>query len=137
MLPPLSNIKPSLVGSYLWAPMKGARISRNMEIMKTEQIKNFIIKNSKRLGNALLEQALLLLTLWQDPAISKKTKTMIAAALVYLISPFDAIPDFLVPFGFTDDATVIATLLAALNLVVKPEHRAAAKAKAKELLEKV
>lgn len=102
--------------------------------MKPEHVKNFIIKNSRRLGQVLLEQSLLLLALWQDPEISKKTKTMIAAALVYLISPLDAIPDFLAPFGFTDDATVIAALLGTLKLIIKPEHRAAAKAKAKKIL---
>jgi len=105
--------------------------------MNKEQINQFISKNAKRLGQVLIEQALLLLALWQDPTISKKVKTMIAAALLYLISPFDAIPDFFVPLGFTDDATVIAGLISTLNLVIKPEHRAAAKAKAKEFFKTV
>ena len=31
----------------------------------------------------------------------------IIGALVYLVSPLDIIPDFLVPFGFTDDISVV------------------------------
>jgi uncharacterized membrane protein YkvA (DUF1232 family) len=32
----------------------------------------------------------------------------LAAAALYVVSPFDLVPDFLVPFGFTDDALVLA-----------------------------
>lgn len=32
----------------------------------------------------------------------------IAAAVVYVVTPFDLIPDFLVPVGFTDDILAIA-----------------------------
>jgi uncharacterized membrane protein YkvA (DUF1232 family) len=32
----------------------------------------------------------------------------LAAAVVYVISPFDLIPDFLVPIGWTDDLLVVA-----------------------------
>lgn len=31
----------------------------------------------------------------------------IIGALVYLVSPMDLIPDFMIPFGFTDDVSVI------------------------------
>ena len=32
----------------------------------------------------------------------------LAGAALYVVSPFDLIPDFLVPLGFTDDALVLA-----------------------------
>jgi uncharacterized membrane protein YkvA (DUF1232 family) len=32
----------------------------------------------------------------------------LAAAALYVVSPFDLVPDFLVPLGFTDDALVLA-----------------------------
>ncbi len=32
----------------------------------------------------------------------------VAAAVAYVVSPFDLIPDFLVPIGFTDDLLVVA-----------------------------
>jgi uncharacterized membrane protein YkvA (DUF1232 family) len=32
----------------------------------------------------------------------------LAAAVVYVVSPFDLVPDFLVPLGWTDDVLVVA-----------------------------
>ncbi len=37
-----------------------------------------------------------------------KAVAAIAAAVVYVVSPFDLIPDFLGPLGLTDDALVLA-----------------------------
>lgn len=37
-----------------------------------------------------------------------KAVAAIAAAVVYVLSPFDLIPDFLVPIGWTDDLLVVA-----------------------------
>jgi uncharacterized membrane protein YkvA (DUF1232 family) len=42
--------------------------------------------------------------------------------LGYFIVPFDAIPDILVPLGFTDDAAVIAAVLTLIRLLIKEEH---------------
>jgi uncharacterized membrane protein YkvA (DUF1232 family) len=43
--------------------------------------------------------------------VSKKTILLSIAALLYFISPLDAIPDFLGAVGFTDDAAVILFVL--------------------------
>ena len=45
------------------------------------------------------------------------TRTIVLAlgALAYFVSPIDAIPDFLFPFGFTDDVTVIGLVVASLS----------------------
>jgi uncharacterized membrane protein YkvA (DUF1232 family) len=37
-----------------------------------------------------------------------KAVAAVAAAVVYVVSPFDLIPDFLVPIGWTDDLLVVA-----------------------------
>jgi len=37
-----------------------------------------------------------------------KAVAAVAAAVIYVVSPFDLIPDFLVPIGWTDDLLVIA-----------------------------
>ena len=37
-----------------------------------------------------------------------KAIAALAAAALYVVSPFDLIPDFLGPLGFTDDALVLA-----------------------------
>ncbi len=49
-------------------------------------------------------------------------KGLIAAALAYLLSPADAMPDVIVGIGFTDDASVIATTLATVRAHVTNEH---------------
>ena len=40
-----------------------------------------------------------------------KRSILIVAALIYLVSPLDLIPDFLLPFGFLDDAVVLLMLI--------------------------
>jgi uncharacterized membrane protein YkvA (DUF1232 family) len=37
-----------------------------------------------------------------------KAVAAVAAAVIYVVSPFDLIPDFLGPIGFTDDVLVLA-----------------------------
>jgi uncharacterized membrane protein YkvA (DUF1232 family) len=45
--------------------------------------------------------------------VSKKSLIVLVGALVYLLMPFDAIPDFIPALGLTDDVTVIAMALTA------------------------
>jgi uncharacterized membrane protein YkvA (DUF1232 family) len=44
-----------------------------------------------------------------------KAIAMIVAGLLYFLSPFDLIPDFLGPIGFTDDAVVLAFVFKSLR----------------------
>jgi uncharacterized membrane protein YkvA (DUF1232 family) len=53
---------------------------------------------------------------------------MLFGALAYFVMPFDAIPDFLIGLGYTDD---LAVLLAAYTLCkthITDDHRAKARA---------
>ena len=57
-----------------------------------------------------LAQFLALLKAWlagDYREVSKKTVVVIAAAVLYFVVPFDAIPDFLFGWGLLDDAAVI------------------------------
>ena len=54
-------------------------------------------------------------------------KGMMLAALAYFVRPIDAIPDFIVGLGYTDDAAVFAALLAVLGRNLKPKHKEAAR----------
>jgi uncharacterized membrane protein YkvA (DUF1232 family) len=70
------------------------------------------------------------LSLWwcaKDPATPTAAKGMMFAALAYFVLPTDAIPDVLPAIGFTDDAAVIAALIAILGKNIKPRHKDEAK----------
>jgi len=49
---------------------------------------------------------------FKSPEIPIEIKVMIIGALVYLVSPFDIVPDFLLPSGLLDDAAVITFVYA-------------------------
>lgn len=70
------------------------------------------------------------LSVWycvQDARTPAAAKGMMLAALAYFVLPTDAIPDFIVGFGYTDDAAVFAAMLALVGRHVRPEHRDAAR----------
>ena len=50
------------------------------------------------------------------------------AALAYFVLPTDAIPDMVAGIGFTDDAAVLAAVVALLGRNLKPRHKDAARA---------
>jgi Uncharacterized conserved protein len=71
-----------------------------------------------------------LLSVWfaaRDPETPAAAKGIMFGALAYFVLPTDAIPDVFAGIGFTDDAAVIAALLATLGAHVKRRHREAAK----------
>jgi uncharacterized membrane protein YkvA (DUF1232 family) len=71
------------------------------------------------------------LSLWwcaRDPTTPTAAKGMMFAALAYFVLPTDAIPDVLPAIGFTDDAAVIAALIAIVGKNLKPRHKDSAKA---------
>jgi uncharacterized membrane protein YkvA (DUF1232 family) len=63
-----------------------------------------------------------------DPETPASAKALVMAGLAYFVLPTDVIPDFIAVIGYTDDAAVIATVLALVGRHVKPRHRDAAKA---------
>ncbi len=55
-----------------------------------------------------------------------RVRTMLFGALAYFIVPMDAIPDMIAGLGFTDDAAVLAAVIALVSRHIQPRHRAAA-----------
>jgi len=55
-----------------------------------------------------------------------RVRGLLLGALTYFIMPLDMIPDFIAGLGFSDDATVLATVLALVVNHIKPHHRARA-----------
>ncbi len=67
---------------------------------------------------------LALVNYMRDPVVSWYRKAIVAAGLIYFISPIDAIPD-LTPFvGYLDDLGVIAALMKYLGHELTPYYQA-------------
>lgn len=58
-----------------------------------------------------------------DRKVPLKIKGSIIASLAYLVLPMDAVPDFLVALGFTDDVAVMTALYSLVSNHITDEHR--------------
>lgn len=66
------------------------------------------------------------LSLWKivkSDRVSLQQKAMAVGALVYLVSPIDAIPDAIVGLGLTDDVAVITYVVSQLASVIKDMNK--------------
>lgn len=63
----------------------------------------------------------------RDPETPTTAKGIMLGALAYFVLPIDAIPDILAGVGFTDDAAVIAAVIATLSSNIRPRHTQAAR----------
>ena len=70
-----------------------------------------ISKIAKRAGSKLVYAALILYYTLQSESVSLRDKTMILAALGYLISPLDVMPDAIPIAGLSDDLGVLLYVL--------------------------
>jgi uncharacterized membrane protein YkvA (DUF1232 family) len=68
--------------------------------------------------------------LWRalrDPTSTWVTKGIIAAVLLYIVSPIDAIPDELPLIGVVDDAMIVEATMKAIAASIHPRHYREAK----------
>lgn len=79
-----------------------------------------------RASSRLIHQALILYCVLTDRSTPAWVRALIVATLVYLINPFDAVPDALPGIGLADDAAAIALLLQRLAAYVSPAIEARA-----------
>lgn len=63
----------------------------------------------------------------RDPDTPFRVKAVLLAALAYFIVPTDLVPDFLVSFGFTDDAAVLYVAVTSVAAHINDRHREAAR----------
>lgn len=92
--------------------------------------KSFWQKVKSVVMKAGVEVIKLVLTLYycmRDDDTPQWARGIIIGALIYFVSPVDAVPDFL-PGGYVDDLAVLGAAAATVVAHIKPEHRAAAQA---------
>ncbi|PZO02872.1 MAG: DUF1232 domain-containing protein [Alphaproteobacteria bacterium] len=66
------------------------------------------------------------LSVWfaaRDPETPMAAKGLMLGGLAYFVLPIDAIPDIFAGIGFTDDAAVIAALIATLGANIRSRHK--------------
>lgn len=89
--------------------------------------------NVSSIGMSLIYKAFQLYYVAQSDACPMKVKAGIIAALGYLISPIDLIPDLMPVVGYSDDAAAIAFALAAAQAYITPEIKRQAKDRMREI----
>jgi uncharacterized membrane protein YkvA (DUF1232 family) len=85
-------------------------------------------------GRQVLSPAMLLFYVLKRPDTPAWAKAIVVGALVYFISPFDAIPDVIPVVGYTDDLGVMAGALATVAAFIDEAVKAAADRKLQEWL---
>ena len=89
--------------------------------------------NVTAIGLTLIYKALQLYYVAQSPNCPTKVKAGIYAALGYLISPIDLIPDFTPVVGYADDATAVGMALLLAQMYITEDIKAQARGKIKDL----
>ena len=72
---------------------------------------------ARRAGRHFVEVCLLLYYATQSPRLQVWEKLLIYSALLYFVTPMDAIPDIL-PLGLTDDFTILSATLARVSNLI-------------------
>lgn len=86
-----------------------------------------------RAGRSIIRKALILYYAAQEPDTPAWAKSTIYSALVYLISPVDAIPDITPGIGYSDDMSVLAAALLTVAAYITDDVRKKAEDKLNSL----
>ena len=95
-----------------------------------------LLKYAKVIGVNLVYKALQLYFVLQKPELSAADKAIVFAALGYLISPLDFLPDPTPGVGSTDDALAVALAFAKVFMYIDDEVRTLAKQKLDDIFGK-
>lgn len=77
---------------------------------------------AKKAGREIIKLVLVLFYCLLDDDTPAWARATIIGALVYFISPIDAVPDFL-PAGYVDDLAVLGAAAGVVAAHIKSEHR--------------
>lgn len=95
-----------------------------------------LLKYAKVIGVNLVYKALQLYFVLQKSELSAADKAIVFAALGYLISPLDFLPDPTPGVGYTDDALAVALAFAKVFMYIDDEVRMLAKQKLDDIFGK-
>lgn len=91
-----------------------------------------LARQASRAGREVVERALQLHYAAQRPDTPAWARRTAYGALAYFILPTDAVPDFLVGVGYTDDLAALTTAVATLAAYIDDEVRAKARLRMRE-----
>ncbi|MBR3723226.1 MAG: DUF1232 domain-containing protein [Selenomonadaceae bacterium] len=114
--------------------LQNVEIEKYAEDYSEDGLWKKIKENVKSIGVTLIYKALQLFYVAQSPNCPMKVKAGIYAALGYLISPIDLIPDFTPIVGYADDATAIGFALLLAQMYITDEIKEKARNKIHDLL---
>lgn len=98
-----------------------------------EKLWQKFLKHFKVIGKDLTYKALLLFYVLQRKDVPLWVKSAVTLALVYFISPLDAIVDLTPLIGYSDDLAVIVAALSIVSFYVNDDVKNKAKAKYRQL----
>ena len=104
-------------------------LEKAAENYSEEKFWSKISKYGKKAGSSVVYAVLLLYYTFQKPEVPKRVKVVIIGALGYFILPIDAIPDFAVGLGYTDDLGAIVFALMQVAMYIDQDVKKKAKEK--------
>ncbi len=100
---------------YLWTVMRGISRQRITAKLAAALADGKMVKET-------LYQVVAMFLMMKDPLVAGTAKVEVAAALVYLLNPFDLMPDML-PVGLVDDIAVLGVVWKLVQRHITDEHR--------------
>lgn len=97
---------------------KDASKAERDEIMVKDNLFKYVERLGKKIGKGLIDSVKFLYSAMVDPRTPFEVKAIAIAALIYFISPFDAIPDVIPGVGFADDAAALTAAVAAISVIL-------------------
>lgn len=107
-----------LINERVTIYQKDASKAERDEVIVRENLFKYVERLGKKIGKGLIDSIKFLFSAMIDPRTPFQVKAIAIAALVYFISPIDAIPDVIPGAGFIDDAAAIAAAVAAIAIIL-------------------
>jgi uncharacterized membrane protein YkvA (DUF1232 family) len=107
--------------------MPSKKLLMSHQHLSTDTIINFLRRKINYIGAPLLYAALLMYHAFNRTETPAWAKRIVMGALVYLVSPFDAIPDLSPIIGYTDDLGVLTYSLVMIAAYINDGVRASAR----------